>query len=263
MRCSADHLDEQCHMSIPITSVKFWLNAFIPKEIPGYTRPVPGNPGITMIPGPNAPLVGAVARLQVEGRGIRPGVMPLEITEYGYHTDQRTFSNDIHASSRMHSEARLDLRSRPPALTQWHHCDETLEYDAMSGNKVNRKVGSTTRMSFWMMPQIDPDSVMIEFKCAAHNPCAESSAILGDIDYAGTLRFYPRRRRLELDALIDDFPAFEAYATLNDGAGVTLFRQLPPSGNTVMNLPGPPRRPMRCAVEDRDGNAIFETLTSL
>ena len=183
-------------MSVPITSFKFWLNAFIPKHVPGYTRAVPGHAGETMIPGPDVPFVGASARLQVEGRGVRPGVMPLEITEFGYHTDQRTLNNDIHARSRMHSEVRLDLRLTAPAITQWHHCDETLEYDASSGNVLNRKMGSTSRMAFRLRPTTQPDTVIIEFKCAANNPCASSSAILGDIDYLGTLTFYPGRRRL-------------------------------------------------------------------
>jgi hypothetical protein len=249
-------------MSIPITSLKFWINAFIPKVIQGYTRPVPGRAGETMIPGPNAPFVGATARVQVEGRGIRPGVMPVQITAFGYHTDQRTFSNEIHARSRMHSEVRLDLRSPSPAVTQWHHCDETLEYDATSGAVLNRKMGSTSRMTFRLVPLRGPGALSVEFKCAANNPCAASSAVLGDIDYVGTLTFYPGARRLELDALIDDFPAFEAYATLNDGAGVSLFQAPPPAGHTVMNLPGPPRRPMRCVVEDRDGDAIFDAMMS-
>jgi hypothetical protein len=45
-------------------------------------------------------------------------------------------------------------------------------------------------------------------------------------------------KTLRFTAIIDSFPAFEAYATINDGAGVALFTKSPPKGNTVMNLPG-------------------------
>jgi hypothetical protein len=91
--------------AVAIKSVKFWINAFIPKIIPGYTRPVPGNPMLTMIPGP----------VLVTGSDC-------------YYTDQRDFSNEIHASSRMHSEGRVEFRSsRDPVMTQWHNCDTTTE----------------------------------------------------------------------------------------------------------------------------------------
>src|SRR6266446_3097432 len=68
---------------------------YVPSEpniIPGYTRPVPGNPIMTMIPGPV----------------LVPG-------SYCYHTDQRDFSSEVDASSRMHSEARIEFRSGGPA----------------------------------------------------------------------------------------------------------------------------------------------------
>ncbi len=68
-------------MPVDIRSIKFWINAFIPKDIPRYTRPVPGSPVITMIPGP----------VLVPGSDCYP-------------TDQRGFSYEVHAKSRMHSE---------------------------------------------------------------------------------------------------------------------------------------------------------------
>ncbi len=105
--------------------------------------------------------------------------------------------------------------------------------------------------------------IRVEFSGAASNPCVATSRIAGDIDYTGTVSYERETRTLELDGKIDDFPAFEAYATLNDGAGVTLFRLPPPPGNTVMNLPGPPHRPVRFRLQDRDGDGVFETLTAL
>ncbi|MFL5033374.1 MAG: hypothetical protein ACJ8E1_26215 [Xanthobacteraceae bacterium] len=69
------------------------------------------------------------------------------------------------------------------------------------------------------------------------------------------------KRSLEIDGLIDQFPAFEAYATINDGAAVTLFQIPPPPGNTVMNLPGKANRRVRFRLEDRNGDGIFDAVT--
>jgi hypothetical protein len=44
--------------------------------------------------------------------------------------------------------------------------------------------------------------------------------------------------------MIDQFPAFEAYATINDGSGIILFQEPPPAGNTVNNLPQSANRPI-------------------
>jgi hypothetical protein len=97
-------------MPVPIRSVKFWINAFIPRHIPGYTRAVPKgiHLGKTMIPGPQRPGFGA---------------RRIEVSDC-YLTDQREFSNDIHAKSRLHSEFRIDFGGGMSTLTQWYNCDE-------------------------------------------------------------------------------------------------------------------------------------------
>ena len=63
--------------------------------------------------------------------------------------------------------------------------------------------------------------------------------------------------------VIDQFPAFEAYATINDGFGVMLLQEAPPKGNTVMNLMRTADRPFKRKLEDKNGDGIFETLTTL
>jgi hypothetical protein len=248
-------------VTIPITSFKMWINAFIPQTINGYTRRVPGHAHLTMIPGPGIPLLGSQSYLHIANK-TEPGG-PLALTLFGYYTDQRSFSNRVHASSRMHSEVRLDLRPSPGGMTQWHKCDETVECDMVTGRTLAHRHGNTSRMTFTMGPRRVGTSHTILFSCAAHNPCVLPSAVVGDIDFAGTLTFDESRRVLELDCKVDDFPAFEAYAALNDGAGVPLFRLPPPPAHTVMNLPGPPRRPIRCRLQDTNGDAVFDTLTVL
>lgn len=232
-------------MSVPMRSVKFWLNAFIPRDIPGYTLTVPAGPhrGKTMIPGP---ATGSISDC--------------------FLTDQRAFSNQIHAKSRMHSEFRLNLTGWPPQLTQWHNCDQTTEVDCEDGDEECRDKGNTSRMRFALLPSrvTSPTGPFeIEMTCSASNPCAPSSRIGGDIDYTGRITVAPAARRIDIDAVVDAFPAFEAYATINDGAGVTVFRLPPPSGHTVRNLPGGPNRRVRKRLEDRNADGIFETLSDL
>lgn len=241
-------------MSVTINSMKFWINAFIPLNVIGYTKPIPGHPGKTMIPG--------------------PGINPLSDC---YHTDQRDFSNKIHASSRMHAEAKVDFSGGGQALTQWHNCDETIECDCEDGEEECNKKGKTNNMNFKISPSVSSSPkpgflpspvvpvsspiVTLEMKCAAHNPCAPSSTLGGDIDCEGKIYMDRSARRIECDIKIDAFPAFEAYATINDGAGVMMFQIAPPFGNTVMNLPGPATRAVQVRLEDLDGDGIFEKRT--
>ena len=212
-------------MPVPIRTVKVWINAFIPKTISGYSLPVPA--GIhaekTMIPGPN------------------PG-------SDCYLTDQRDFSNHIHAKSRMHSEVTVDFTGSRSTITQWHKCDLTTELDCEDGDVESTGIGSTSRMNFRLLPTSTPRLAIISVTCAASNPCAPTSRLFGDIDYNGTLTIDHAARSVKFDGMIDLFPAFEAYATINDGAGVTLFRKSPPAGNTVMDLPGSANRPIAKAI---------------
>jgi hypothetical protein len=229
-------------MSAAVTSMKFWLNAFIPGTIAGYTKVLTAGPyaGKTVIPGP--PFYG------------------------DFLTDNRSFDNDVHASSRMHSEFDLTVDpSDGPKLTQWHNCDETHEIDFDTGVVKDHKKGSTKRMGFTLAPMaVSPMGVpsplvfTVKMKCAAGNPCVK---LAPDIDFVGTITLDWAGRSIALDGLLDAFPAFEGYATINGGAGVMLFKAPPPSGNTVFNLPGDASRPVAVRLQDLDGDGVFETHT--
>jgi hypothetical protein len=244
-------------MPIAIRSIKFWINAFIPRDIPFYTLTVPKGPyaGLTMIPGP------ANIRVPIPPRP-SPYVIfqKMQVAHVGfsdcYLTDQRTFSNDIHAKSRMHSEVKIEFTGPFPVMTQWHNCDWTTECDCTEGEEECRKQGSTSRMNFSLVSRTP--RVSIRMDCAACNPCAPSSRLVGDIDYNGNIIVDAAARSIQIDIAIDQFPAFEAYATINDGTGIPLFQEGPPPGNTVMKLPGKADRPVKCRLEDRDGDGVFE-----
>ena len=139
-------------MPIPIRTVKVWINAFIPRTISSYTLRVPAgiHVGKTMIPGPN----------------------PISDC---YLTDQRDFSNLIHAKSRMHSEVKVDFTGSRSTITQWHKCDLTTELDCEDGVVESTGTGNTSRMRFQLLATSTPRLAIISVNCAAskQSMCAD------------------------------------------------------------------------------------------
>lgn len=255
---------------LPTNYLFFWINAFIPRDVPGYTLYVPSgvNQGKTMIPGPvstfsisTPSFAWPASRLDLinsfAGRTYR--VQEYQKTWHAvgvsdcYLTDQRTFSDDIDAKSRMHSRFVIDL-DNPKAglLAQYHNCDVTTEIDCEDGCVECSKCGDTRRMKFrhrvgrWAFDQHD---AVISWRCAASNPCSYGAHVVGDIDHAGmiALRAGGHRdyRTLEYNISIDVFPAFEAYIRLmKDGIlrAATVLEEGPTPGKTVHDLIGDPSR---------------------
>lgn len=197
-------------------SVKVWVKAFIPG---GYAGNIDG--------------VGAAA-----GHRLLRG--PVSWFSDCFHTDDREFSDDIGASHRMHSEVRLEL----PSLdwTEYHHCGETIEHDCEDGDIESRGTADTGRMH-WSNLRRSGNVVSLDLAAAANNPCFTGSP---DIDYQGTLTVDLSTRTVSFQGLVNGFPAYEAYATVNDGAGSTLFRH-GPSGDPE-SLVGDPDVPVHGSV---------------
>jgi hypothetical protein len=221
-----------------IKTVKFWLNAFIPGIIPGLTQPVPGglHQGKTMIPGP--PLLDF------------------------FLTDNRSFSTDIAAASRMHSEFVVTFgQITGPSLLQFHRCDPTIQIEGLppTGRVVGTATGSVSRMGFVLrtLPSSGGEVVQVDMKCSSSMPLF---ALSPDIDFAGTLTIDRNRRTIEIDATVDAFPAFEAYAAINGGSPTLLFIETPRIGATPFNLPGQPSRPERFRGVDKDADGSFKNV---
>ena len=208
-------------MPTPIHSISFWLNAFIPRDIFGATTMLRDGEykGLTAFSGSPC-----------------------------YLTDQRNFSNDLRASSRMHSLVKVDLTTAEPVLTQQHRCDYLIECDPVSGEVLQKRHGSTSKMNFNLSAS-DP-AIIIRMDCNYSDPVAALAHGVGDIEYKGRIEIDPAARSIDIDIMICLFPAFEGYAAINDKPGTVLFRHAPPAGILALGPPLGANRRIRSRLDD-------------
>lgn len=245
--------------------LKVWINAFIPRDVPGYTREISmgSHRGKTA-----APLPG-LARAN-----------PLNLLKdwnVGYLTDQRSFSTSAIASHRMQSLIEVLLDTTPRVVRTSHTSSGTTEVNIDTGAQLGHAVADMRRCSFsplimhqqpagirrgtnqYRMPlggnftvnyptsALPPHPVYrIRLTAAAGDPLVSAAA---DIDYVGVFELSldparPTKCMISFEGRIDAFPAYECYATLN-GVVKTLFRSSPPPGNTVLDLLGGANRSIR------------------
>jgi hypothetical protein len=232
--------------------LRFWINAFIPKTVAGYTRVIPAgkHKGKTAIPLP-----------------VLADFNPLNLWkdfsnwfDTGYLTDQRSFDAAPDASVRMRSWVEIDS-STLAVINKGHESSGTTEVDLKTGAELGFKVADMSRC-IWTTPRIRPVStsqsfpgpvfpgspfgstaLMLELVAQAGDPLVSAAA---DIDYEGLLVVARASGVLNLsfDGKIDSFPAFESYASLDDKTQ-SLFNVPPPPDTTVQSLPGSANRPVR------------------
>jgi len=203
-------------MTVPVRSLTFWLNAFLPWSIPGVTTTLMKGPytGHSAIAGPRHCL-----------------------------TDQRGFSSDQRAASRMHSKVRVDLSQEVPVPTQEHRCDYTTECDRKTGQVRLRKKAETATMKFSL--QTSGSQIVIHAEGVASNPGTSAAWAFGDIAYKGAITFEPLTGRVAGDFLVSLFPAFEAYTVVNEDENIVVFRHMPAPGSRASQLSPGAHRPIR------------------
>jgi hypothetical protein len=246
-----------------LPTISFWLNAFIPRDVLGYTVVVPrgAHAGKTAIPLPS------IARLW-------PGNTFKDFSA-GYLSDQRGFNNVVGASSRMHSWAQVDLGSMR-LIHQLHRSSGTTEVNLRTGEQTGfavadtsncrfqqtvqpqqteqpkpsspggvgaflgaRSHGGSTLPTFRPAPTPSPPRLgIVTLAAAAGDPLVGLAA---DIDYEGTFTIAVDATTavvsVTFEGLIDAFPAYDCYARYN-GVTKAIFTNSPPPGNTVANLLG-------------------------
>ncbi len=239
--------------------LQFWLNAFIPFTVAGYTKVLTAgvHKGKSAIPLPGP------ARLW-------PG-NTFKHFDAGYLTDQRTFDSAYGASSRMTSMVEIETDTMA-MMREAHTTSGTTQVDLETGAQSGFARADMSRCRFTAPPMpgvarglpgahftagrggttmvmpprvsVGPASITLQLAAAAGDPLVGMAA---DIDYVGTLtvsRPAPGGPvTVNFDGKIDDFPAYDCYASFN-GRTQVIFTSAPPAGNTVMNLLGPATRPV-------------------
>lgn len=207
------------------TRVHIFIRAFIPKVHTGnptYVRPVPSNPNLFVIP-----------NLAVNAHVCNPTV-----TSSCFSTDNRMFSNDPQASSRVVSEIVMVISGSTVTVEQadgraMHRAGATHNVNCQTGaDIVPSQTASTSNMHFGT-PVIADGIVQIVVDGRASNPLVVPSP---DVQYGGTFTFNIADKTLRFAGSTKVFPAYEAYAQLNDGPIVTVFQSPPEPNTTVCDL---------------------------
>src|SRR5215470_20228046 len=107
-------------MPVAIRHVTFWLNAFVPRDVSGMT--------VTRPRGPHA------GKTALEGRA-------------RLLTDQRAFSRDQDATSRMHTRVTIALQEPEPVVTVTHRADWAITCDREEGEVTCRARADIRRMT--------------------------------------------------------------------------------------------------------------------
>lgn len=210
-----------------IDTVFFWINAFIPSQVPGLTR--------QLILGPDK------GKSAIEFFGI-------------FSTDNRSFSTSPVASARMHLEFTLDVKTFK-VKSNLGRCNESKAYDSiLHGHITDRKTATPTF-------SVDDSTGVIKFSISAGNPLAPPGA--PDIDVIGSLNASGIGTKLEIDCLLDGFPFYEAYVVANNAPPFKCFEAPPLPGNTPLNLIGAPTRRVHVIVADTNGDALYDARTIL
>jgi len=174
--------------------------------------------------------------------------------------DNRSFSSDIHASSRMHSEVEVTRLGTPDAgeSFHWHNCDPSHKIDCSSGAVLEEARGDTSRMAYKVNIGSFPDpvasvhdlatpsTVRIAYVGAANLPLLSHAP---DIDMNMVFTLDPVTGILSFEGAVDAFPSFEGYAAANNGAPVELFTHSHAPDATGFNLIGDANQPISGTVQ--------------
>ena len=207
------------------TRVRIYVRAFIPKVHtgnPGYVRPCPGNASLFVIP-----------NLSISSNVCNPSV-----SSSCFSSDNRLFTDDVQASSRAITEFVLAISGNTVTVEkadnrEFHRAGPTHKVNCQTGiDLVPPQTASTSNMHFGT-PAIANGVVQIVVDGRASNPLVTPSP---DIQYGGTFTFDTQKNTLRFLGSTKVFPAYEAYAQLNDGPITTVFQNSPAPNTTVCDL---------------------------
>lgn len=224
-------MTEQSGTATRIHTIKLWVNAFIPSDY-ADAQPVPAgeHAGKTML-------------------------TTLWFVNRCFLTDERGFSPDLHAKSRLHSEIEIDV-AKQKVVYEFHHCHETIEIDCATGAEKCRARGDTHHMLFENFVATDHGGAFtVDLKASAKNPCltVANVQVSPNVDLYGTitarLNWDATEARIRFEGMIERYPAFEMYAAFNGSeAGKPIFQIGVEPEATAANITGAPTRPVNVEV---------------
>lgn len=204
------------------TRIHIILRAFIPKEHPGnpgYVMPLPNHKDRFVIP---APLN-----------------LPTPLKDTCFATDDRLFDSNVAASSRATIEFNLTVdtsvktaRVEKVEGRDIHRVGLTSAVDCKTGQTVQSGYADTSDMHVGT-PAFADGIAQVVVDLRASNPLFVKSP---DIQTGGIFTFDTHTNELRFKGSTASFPAYEAYASLDGGPVVPIFRSMPASNTTVWNL---------------------------
>jgi hypothetical protein len=156
----------------------------------------------------------------------------------------------------MHSCLTVDFTGSTPVVAQVHRCDPTIMCEP-HGDAAPRQARATTSRMTGVVSSVDP-VVLIRLNASASHPFPALTPGGGDIAYRGDIVVDRATRSVRVDLMVQLFPAFEGYASINEGPAAILFRQAPPPGVTELRLPPGPQRRIRSSLQDGNGDGVFD-----
>ncbi|WP_143039721.1 MULTISPECIES: hypothetical protein [Bradyrhizobium] len=195
-------------IALAADQLQVYIRAFIPKNH-SSVRPLPNSGGGTMVQPPGSSIVGC------------------------FPTDQRTFSTEIRASSRVASIATVDPALPGGLIKQEHPSNESNAVDCGDGSIINREKTDTSDQKFTFVPAGTSKIAQLKIHASGHNPNFQWAPAI-DIDGiffidlgANTIRF---------EGSVDQYPAYEAYVTYNGNVAVPILQIMPDYGKTALDL---------------------------
>ena len=185
-----------------------WINAFIPKDISGITKPVPGD-SKTMIDGP-------------------PGFKC-------FLTDQRRWSRKPDASARIH--AGVKVRSNLSHRTR-RRVGPTHQVDCEKGSITQTATAPTNEIKLRVERPVE-HMFFCRVRAEVANPIIP--VVSPDIDLRADITIHFPSATVSIAWLAEPFPAFEAYAKWGNRTE-TLFRLSPKRGASPWDLFGDANR---------------------
>lgn len=206
-------------------TIHVWVNAFIPKthpQLPDYITPTAAGTYVL-----KAPDKAAASPIQQERA----------LVGTCFLTDNRLFATDPLASSRLSVEFDLVVEGRNLSIKQHDgrqiiRASPSTNVECASGKVLSEKpndnlyseVGDVKKSDFMR-------SVFL--KASAGNPYFAASP---KIDVTMSIQFFVMDRSVDIKGTIGNFPSFEGYYQLNDGAPVKIMNTGPAGASTADNL---------------------------